>query len=462
MTMVSSVPRGPAATVPDDAVVQELRHNVNVRLERAARNTNSTDASHEEAVRTNAFVRHEIEAWTARRAAAGIPPLSRQDEQALADAVMASLAGLGRIDALLRRSDVENIFLFGHDRVYLELADGSTETWPFAVADSDARLVDMLTGIFARLGQTSREFSASVPIGNLRLPAGGPLGARLAAIMEVTERPAVAIRRHRLLAADLDDLIPVRTLDTVVRDFLRAAVRARMKIAVTGEWGAGKTSLLRALCHEIPRWEHVITIEDDYELGLQMWPDRHPVVTAMEARLPNAEGVGEISLDTLLKQALRHSPKRIVVGEVRGGEVTALLRALSTGAAGLCTLHADTAKAVFDRIANMSQLATPPLPVETAYRWTASALDLIVHIRQRDTASSAGRPVRERFVEQILEVGAIGDTDRPDVTEVFSPRPGDGRAIPAYPPSQAMLVSLERHGFDRRQLDNLHGTWDQS
>nr|CEL17635.1 Type II/IV secretion system ATP hydrolase TadA/VirB11/CpaF, TadA subfamily [Kibdelosporangium sp. MJ126-NF4] len=446
--------------MPDDAVVQELRHNVNLRLERAART--SSETSQDETVRTQVYVRQEIEAWTSRRAAAGIPPLPRHAEQALADAVMASLAGLGRIDVLLRRTDVENIFLFGHDRVYLELADGTTETWPYTVADSDAQLVDMLTGMFARLGQTSREFSASVPVGNLRLPAGGPLGARLAAIMEVTERPAVAIRRHRLMAANLDELVRNSTMDVVIRDFLRAAVRARLKIAVTGEWGAGKTSLLRALCHEIPTWEHIVTIEDDYELGLQMWPERHPVVTAMEARLPNAEGVGEISLDTLLKQALRHSPKRIVVGEVRGGEVTALLRALSTGAAGLCTLHADTAAAVFDRIANMSQLAIPPLPVETAYRWTASALDLIIHIRQRDRLDSAGRPVRERFVEQIIEVGSIGDTARPDTTEVFTPRQSDGRAVPAYPPSQAVLDKLERHGFDRRQLESPDGAWDQS
>ncbi|TCO49641.1 CpaF family protein [Actinocrispum wychmicini] len=446
----------------DDAVVQEIRNLVDLRLEHAARGDKANEqvlSKPEEAARTRMVVEEEVEAWVARRATSGAPPLARDMEQALAESVMAALAGIGKIDRLLRRPDVENIFIFGHNGVFLELWDGSVEQWPHPVADSDNHLVELLAGMFARLGRTSREFSASTPLGNLHLPAGGPLGARLAAVMEITERPAVAIRLPRLMGATLDDLVRRGTIDLILRDFLAAAVRARLKIAVTGEWGAGKTTLLRSLCHEIPPWEHVITIEDDYELGLQTWPDRHPLVTAMEARLPNAEGVGEITLDTLLKQALRHSPKRIVVGEVRGGEVTALLRALSTGAAGLCSFHADTAASVFDRIANMAQLADPPLPVDAAYRWTASAIDLIVHIRQRDTITPDGRRVRERYVEQVLEVGAVGDTDRPDTTEVFSPRGQDGRAVPAYVPTEQTLAALAHHGFAPELLDRPDGGW---
>lgn len=450
------------AVVVDDTVVQEIRNLVDIRLEHSARADKANEralSKFDEAARTKLFVDQEVEAWIARRAMSGVPPLARDMEQALAESVMAALSGIGKIDRLLRRPDVENIFLFGHDHAFLELFDGSVEEWPFPVADSDDQLVELLAGMFARLGRTSREFSASTPLGTLHIPAGGPLGARLAAVMEVTERPAVAIRVPRLMGATLGDLVRKGTIDTVLRDFLRAAVRARLKIAVSGEWGAGKTTLLRSLCHEIPRWEHVVTIEDDYELGLKTWPDRHPVVTAMEARLPNAEGVGEITLDTLLKQALRHSPKRIVVGEVRGGEVTALLRALSTGAAGLCTLHADAVISVFDRIANMAQLADPPLPVEAAYRWTASALDLIVHIRQRDAITSTGQRVRERYVEQVLEVGAVGDTDRPDTTELFGPRSQDGRAVPAYPPTQRVLDALQRQGFTAAQLERPDGAW---
>ncbi|MFC0433377.1 CpaF family protein [Kutzneria buriramensis] len=429
----------------DPRLVAELRRRVDVRLEQA---TSPQGLSHaEDAARTEAAVWQEIETWTRQRATSGLPALTRAEEQELAAAVMAALSGLGPLEVLLRRTDVENIFVFGCDSVFLELADGTTQPWPYSLAESDAGLVALLEGMFARLGATSREFSVATPVGNVRLPAGGPLGARLAAVMQVTERPTAAIRLHRLVNATLDTLIGNGTVDTVLAGFLSAAVRAGLRIVVSGEWGSGKTTLLRALCHEILPFEHVVTIEDERELGLHTWPARHPLVTSMEARLPNAEGVGGITVEQLLVQALRHSPRRVIVGEVRGGEVTTLLRALSTGAGGLCTLHADTAAGVFDRIANMAQLATPPLPVDTAYRWTATAVDLIVHVRRRDRVDQ-GRPLRERFVSQVLEVGAVGDSGRPDAATLLGPDPDTGHARAMFPPSPQIQERLRAHGLD--------------
>jgi len=443
--MTAVVPRrlAPAA---DPGLVGELRRRVDARLDHAAQADRAEGRAlsrAEEAARTEAVVWQEVEAWTAHRAQAGQPTLARVVEQELAAAVIAALSGLGPLEALLRREDVENILVFGCDTVFLELADGTVQTWPWPLAESDTALVALLEGMFARLGATGREFSVAAPIGNLRLPAGGPLGARLAAVMQVTERPTAAIRRHRLANATLDTLVEHNTLDLELAGFLSAAVRAGLRIVVSGEWGSGKTTLLRALCHEIPPYEHVVTIEDDRELGLHTWPQRHPLVTSMEARLPNAEGVGAITVEQLVTQALRHSPRRVIVGEVRGGEVTTLLRALSTGAGGLCTLHADAPHSVFDRIANMAQLAIPPLPVQTAYRWTATAVDLIVHVTRRDRAGG-----RERFVSHVLEVGAVGETGRPDATELFAPDPTTGRAVPGFPPSPRLHALLRSHGVD--------------
>lgn len=438
-------------TARNEELVRRIQQRVDSRLEQAAvadRAAHHALTPAEEVGRLNQYLREELDLLAQHRVASGLPPLDRAEEGALAQAVLAALNGLGPLDRLLRRDDVENIFLIGCDTVFLELADGSVEAWPDRVAESDGELVQLLSAMFARLGGTEREFSAGAPIGNLRLPAGGPLGARLAAVMEVTPRPHVAIRRHRLVEATLDDLVANGTLDKPLRELLIAAVRAGLRIIVSGQWGAGKTTLLRALCHEIDRWEHVVTIEDDYELGLQTFPDRHPLVTAMQARLPNAEGVGEITLDDLIKQAQRHSPQRIILGEVRGGEVTALLRALGSGTGGMCTLHADDGWSVFDRIAALAQLADPPLPVSAAYRWTASAVDLVVHVRRSDAVGS-----RKRFVSQVLEVGPAGDTERPDATEVFSPRLADGRAVAAFPPSARLLDVLEQHGMDRAIFD---------
>ncbi|QIZ37905.1 CpaF family protein [Saccharopolyspora sp. ASAGF58] len=432
--------------VPDQATVRALRARVARRLQ--------GEGSH--GVERASLVGEEITAWAHERASRGDPPLSEQDERVLAAAVLAALAGLGGLQPLLERGDVENIHIHGHDQVFLELADGRLQRWPHAVAASDAELVELLEAMFARLGQTSREFSPARPIGNLRLPAGGPLGARLAAVREVSGRPRVAIRRHRLAHATLTDLHHQGSLDAGLLHFLQVAVAAGLNLVVTGGPYAGKTTLLRALCDEIPAGEHIVTVEDDYELGLHLNPVKHPLVTPLEARTANAEGVGEVSLDDLLKQTLRHSPSRVVVGEVRGGEITALLRALGNGAAGgMGTLHAACARAVPDRIAALGQLATPPLPVEAAYRWTASALDLIVHLARRDYA---GR--RERFVTEIAEVGQVGDAAIPDLTSLFGPRPGDGRAIPVSAPSRVLLARLEARGLDRGIFQHHHGRWD--
>ncbi|WP_020670176.1 CpaF family protein [Amycolatopsis nigrescens] len=438
----------------DPQAVRAIRESVAARLERVAAGETHLDAPlsvEEQQVRVRAYAAEEVAAWVQRRATAGQVPLPVEDERRLVRAVVAALSGLGALEELLDRDDVENIHVHGCDHVFLELADGSVQRWPHPVADTDAELVEMLAAMFARQGQTSREFNAGRPLGNLRIGAGGPLGARVAAVMEVSDRPRVAIRRHRLVDVGLNDLIENGTLDPLIASFLRAAVRAGCNLIVSGGPAAGKTTLLRALCTEIPPFEHVVTVEEEYELGLHL--GSRPLVTPLEARPANSEGIGEISLDDLLKQTLRHSPSRVIVGEVRAGEVTAMLRALGNGAVGgMCTLHATSASAVFDRIGALGQLADPPLAIEAAHQWTASAIDLIVHVTRTDHNHPRARR-RERFVSEVIEVGPVGDSGRPDTTRIFAPRPADGRAVPAYAPSRDLLDRLERNGFDRTQLD---------
>ena len=460
----------------DWELVAKLRTEVAARLEtERARSAGENSAGPaglaglseaDERALAASLVAAQVEQWAVSQVMAGSAPPDRDTERALAAAVTAALFGLGRLEGLLARPDVENVHIHGADRVVLELADGRMETAE-PVAASDGELIDLLTGWAARAGQTGREFSPAHPLLNLRLPAGGPLGSRLAAVMEVTGRPTVAIRRHRLASVTLDDLLSLGTVTSALHGFLRAAVRAGLNIVVSGAPAAGKTTLLRALAAEIPAHEHVVTVEEEYELGLHVTdastPDPHPagrrpsdargprlnggsagrLVTAMEARQANAEGVGAIGLHTLLAQALRHSPARVLVGEVRGGEVTALLAALSNGAAGgMCTLHARSAPAVLTRVAQLAQLSVPPLPTEAAWRFLADAVDLIVHV-DRDPADAGGA----RYVSQVLEVGAIGDGGMPDTTSVFVPDPVDRRAVPAHSPSTGLRYRLGRAGF---------------
>ena len=422
---------------PEHATVEQLRQAV------AARVRSSTTVPTAE---LRPLVEDEIAAWVRQRAQAGLPPPSTVEERQLAHHVLAALSGLGGLAPLLQREDVENIHIHGCDRVFLELADGTLQRWPRPVASSDQELLDLLSGIFARRGRTSREFSPAAPIGNLRLPDGGPLGARLSALREVTDRPRVAIRRHRHSHASLDTLTELGTLTPTVREFLSTAVAAGLNLLVTGGPAAGKTTLLRALAHQIPACEHVVTVEDDSELGLHLDEDR--LVTAAEAREANGEGHGQITLDDLLTQALRHSPSRVLVGEVRGGEITSLLRALGNGAAGgMGTLHAAAATSVPQRISALAQLAQPPLPTEAAHQWTATALDLIVHITRDDRDTP-----RKRRVSQVVEVGPVGDAHTPDLTSLFRPDPSSGQAQLLHPPSPTLRARLEHAGLDPHLL----------
>lgn len=427
------------------AVIAEIRRAVADRL-RTATDTSTTTVA--------GVVDDQVSQWVRERASEGVPPPSPALERQLAQAVVAALSGLGGLVPLLAQEDVENIHIHGCDRVWLEHADGRLTRWPEKIADSDAALLDLITAVCARHGQTSREWSPAHPLANLRIPEGGPLGARLAALREVIDRPRIAIRRHRLAHTSLTELHELGTLSEPVRHLLATAVAAGVNVLATGGPAAGKTALLRALCHEIPAEEHVVTVEDDYELGLHLDEVRHPLVTAAEARTANAEGIGEISLDTLLTQALRHSPSRAIVGEVRGGEITSLLRALGNGAAGgMGTLHAASARAVPDRIAALAQLADPPLPIAAAHRWTASALDLLVHVTRRSDPATG---TRQRVVSEVVEVGRVGDADVPDLTTLAAPDIEQGRAVPVTPPSPALLDRLEHAGLDRTIFHHSH------
>ena len=428
--------------IPDPATVDTLRARVAARLDGHDRDESTV-------------LGDELAQWVQDRAAAGLPSVTRALEHRTAQAVQGALAGLGGLAAVLERESVENIHVHGCDHVLVETADGTTARWPHAVAEDDAALLDLLGEMFARAGRTSREFSPAHPIANVRLSTGGPLGARVAAVRELCDRPRVAIRRHRLAHATLDDLFDNGTVDGKVQALLGAAVAAGLNLLVTGGPYAGKTTLLRALCQEIPAAEHAVTVEDDYELGLHLDHGRHPLVTALEARTAGAEGTGGITLDDLLKQALRHSPSRVIVGEVRAGEITALLRALGNGAAGgMGTLHATSAHAVPDRIAALGQLADPPLPIAAAHRWSASALDLIVHVTRHDHPEG-----RHRTVSEIAEVGPVGDADTPDLTPLFATAPGHRQPVPIGPPSPALFDRLRTVGLDPGVFEPASPAW---
>lgn len=453
-----------ATTIPatggDWEVVRRLRTAVSTQLSERLRTRPETSRDSQREL-ARALATRAVADWADQQATSSGRTPTLEEEAWLADAVLASIFGLGRIQALVDDASVENIDIAGCDRVWLEYADGRIEPGP-PVADTDVELVETLQSFATYLGQTSRSFSTAHPMLRLKLPDG----SRLTAVMAVTPRPEVHIRRHRLLDVTLDRLATLGTLDPALVGLLRAAMAARRNIVVTGTVNVGKTTLIRALAGEIATLERVVTIEKEYELLLHDLPDRHARVVAMEAREGNAEpgvgdsaaGAGEVSLARLLETALRMNPRRIIVGEVLGDEIVPMLRALASGTSGsLCTIHARTARGVFDRIAELGLCAPERIPIEASHLLAANGIDLVVHLDMTDERATGGG--LHRYVASILEVAGIGENGRPATNELFTPGP-DGRAVPSgTPPSPRLLDALTHAGFDPSLLDYTAGLW---
>jgi Flp pilus assembly CpaF family ATPase len=369
--------------------------------------------------------------------AAELPPA--EADTMLARAVEAALFGLGRLEPLLSDPAIVNIEINGCDRVWLYGTDGSVTAGP-PVADSDAELVEWVRTAAVYAGLSSRPFDPANPWLELRLPDG----SRLCALMSVVARPVVSIRCYRLTRVTLNDLREWGAFDDELLAFLTAAVAGRANLIVSGETFAGKTTLLRGLGNAVGFDERIVTAEHFLELGFEHFPDLHRDVVAMEERLPNAEGVGALTLLDLVERSRRMNPDRLIVGEVRGGgEIVAMLDAMTQGEDGsLSTIHARDSRTVFHRIASYALTGRHRLPVEASGMLTGSALDFVVHLSKR--REPQGRV--HRFVSSVREVLGFDGTQVVSA-EVFATQPGDTTARAAAPLSPARAEQLAAAGY---------------
>ncbi|GAA4215270.1 CpaF family protein [Actinocatenispora rupis] len=399
-------------------------------------------AEHDTAVRQ--AIEAAVDAQSGRQLAAGSRPLDQDTRGRLVEAVRARLTGLGPMHALLADERIESINVNGCDNVHVRYADG-TSAQVAPVAASDQELVDWVRQTVASAGGEERRFDRGSPTVSAQLPDG----SRLFAVMALSRRVCVSLRRFRLARTSLASLQELGTVDAGLRAFLAAAVRARRNILISGGTALGKTTLLRALAAEIPDAERLITVEDALELGL----DRTRAdVVALQAREPNIEGQGEVPAAALVRAALRMSPDRVIVGEVRGDEVIPMLNAMSQGCDGsMGTVHASTSAGALLKLAAYAAQGQERLPLDASALLIGVAVHLVVHLEFAPDRAT-------RVVSSIREVvGADGQ--QVISNEVYRPGP-DRRARPAGGAlSNDLRDRLTAAGFDPAALDAPDGWW---
>jgi pilus assembly protein CpaF len=285
----------------------------------------------------------------------------------LADRLRADLVGAGPLEPLLRDPRVTDVLVNGPEEVWLDAGDGLVRVnMRFPGETALRRLAQRLAAL------AGRRLDDAAPYADARLPGGIRLHAVLPPI--APGGTCLSLRLPRRRAFTLDELIGAGTIPSTGADLLAGLVAARIAFLVTGGTGTGKTTLLSSMLSLVDPGERLVLVEDSAELR----PDHHHVVR-LEARPPNVEGMGGITLDDLLRQALRMRPDRLVVGEVRGREVVVLLSALNTGHEGGCgTLHANAAADVPARLEALACAAG--LSRDAVHSQLAAALDVVVHL----------------------------------------------------------------------------------
>lgn len=295
---------------------------------------------------------------------------------------------LGPIEDLLADDTVSEIMVNGPDRIYVERNGKISLTQQRFT--SEAGLLAAIDRIVAPLG---RRIDESQPYVDARLQDGSRVNAIIAPLS--LTGPAVTIRKFSRKAFSPEDLVRCGSWSHNAAEFMKLCVKLRKNIVVAGGTGSGKTTLLNILSLFIPHDERIITVEDAAELRMQQ-----PHVVRLEARPPNIEGKGAVTIRDLVRNCLRMRPDRIIVGECRGGEALDMLQAMNTGHDGsLTTVHANSPRDVISRLETMVMMSGMELPSRAIREQIASAVDIIIHISRYADGS--------RKVAAITEVSGL-------------------------------------------------------
>ncbi|MBZ5577210.1 MAG: CpaF family protein [Acidobacteriia bacterium] len=321
-------------------------------------------------------VRSEIRAAVARLVDEEKTPLTLVEKERIIEEILHEVFGLGPLEPLLQDPTISDILVSTPKLVYIE-RDGKLLRTRVEFKD-DAHLLRIIEKIVSNVG---RRVDESSPMVDARLPDGSRVNAVIPPV--AVDGPLLSIRRFRRDRLSAPELVKNLTMTEGMLELLKACVKARLNIIVSGGTGAGKTTMLNVLSEFIPEDERIITVEDAAELQL-----RQVHVARMETRPPNIEGTGSIKQRQLVINALRMRPDRIIVGEVRGEEALDMLQAMNTGHDGsLTTIHANSPRDAISRMEVMVAMANSNIGVRSIRQQVASAVDLFLQISRMSDGS---------------------------------------------------------------------------
>jgi len=424
----------------DETPSGDAAETIRLRVERAlaAEQVNLTSEQGRE--RTEALIDREIDAYHAQSLNDGVPRLSEDERTVLARRLREDFIGLGTLaERMLGDETAQEWMVNAPKRVFRD--DGQRiERVPDILFHDDRQVRAFLERLLEQV--EGKRLDRITPRVEARLPDGSRLTAAIPPVSS-NGHAICSIRRFRLAASTLEELVELGFLSEQAGEFLRAAVRANKNIVVAGRVSSGKTTLLNALGDAIGGTERVVVCESSAELKL---PEVLPNCIAYEARPASSDGLAAVTLEDLVSDALRQNPDRILIGECRGAETMAMLWALATGHAGMTSVHGESAEHALTNLMRFALTSGARIEAEQALDWLTE-IDLVIHCDRPRSYQTGERQFPPRRIDQIVEVAGV-EGKRITLNPLFT---GTGNDLTWTGSGPAFIADLERAGLQTPQ-----------
>jgi len=410
---------------------------VRARVERALASEEVNLASEAGRTRAEELTEETLRSYEAEAMNGQAPMLAAEQRETIASELRNDLVGLGAIaERMLADPQAQEWMINGPKRVFRDTGE-RIERVPDLVFDDDRqtrafveRLLEQVEG--KRLDRITPRVEARLPDGSRLTAAIPPVSSNGSTIC--------TIRRFRLGAGTLAELVGLGFLSEQAAEFLGACVRAGKNIVVSGRVSSGKTTLLNALGKAIPGIERVVVCESSAELQL---PRTLPNCVGYEARPASPDGLPAVTLEDLVADALRMNPDRILVGECRGPETMAMLWSFATGHAGMTSVHGESADHALQNLVRFALTSGARIEAEQALEWVRE-IDLVIHCDRPRSYRDGEKGFLPRRIDEIVEVAGV-EGRRLTLNPLFEGIGPELRWLGSWP---AYLEALEQAGFN--------------